>query len=330
MIGRSRDDLEGLPEHVQESVRRHRRRTAVVLGALGVAVAALGVLAVLRVGTGGGEASTAPDTGVLAASAEAVWSWSGPADCSAGDPPAALTRRDASGETSVGTPLRALRALAVREASLAVLGRDDACLTTLAVSADGGQTWRTSPAPDVVDVRLLGGGRVLAVRNGATVTEVVEGPPGSLAPAGVTCPERQEPRAVGDHGERPYLLCEDDPGLLRLLQRSTGGGWEYLTDTRPATGLDGAFRTRDLEVLLDGPGLLLADDARCREGALRRTEDGGATWAPLPCPRESLPGAVVLDVALSPDGEPLLLVLQGGAAVVVGSDDGGRSWRALE
>jgi photosystem II stability/assembly factor-like uncharacterized protein len=279
----------------------------------------------------------APGVGAVALSPQHAWRWSADAPCERGAARSrtSVERRDGPGAWTVtDVPLATVKRLAFADDENGVaLGSDDRCLTALARTVNGGQTWTRIPDahPYAIDVVPGGAWRVDESGSGRTLQRAAapDGPWTAVAsPCGDGDGDLSDVVALGP--KDAWLLCQGPAVGVRLLLHTLDGGttWERRVDAREGTGFGGEGFVRRL--LLGGKRgwALFTGGGRCAEGELRTTSDTALTWQPLPCPSTTdVPLRAVLDVAIGPAGRGVLLGVSRGKRVVLETSDGGRTWR---
>lgn len=321
-------------------MRRRGWLTALAVVVLGLVTAAVVVLA-LRPVEAPVTTSVSLETGAVAASEDSVWRWVGPPDCG-DDADAVPVERSEAGSPwrPSPVPLANVDGLSFGSPSSGIAtGTTSQCSRGVALTSDGGATWTYhEDNPVLLDAwyvgdrvwgveRVIGESRISVYR----VDEQLR-----LRPVPGTNPT--QPCRAGDGGPTHVSFWDDTTGLVlcqnavvgaRLLARTTNAGesFERLTDDRPELGFDGPEPVLDLDVVgtttvtaLFGPG------AECREGQLRTSTSGGASFRRMPCPSDSVEVDTALDVAFTSPRDAVLLGLRDRQPVLLASSDGGKTW----
>jgi len=314
---------------------------AILVGALVLATGTLVLLALRPESTPEVPPATIDD-GAVAAAGDIVWRWRGPSDCNPDTNATKLQQRVGDGEwTASRIPLVSVTSLHFVDESdgVATGTTPGLCSRGVALTDDGGQTWRSRDDNPVlfdawwVDHRVWGieqsiEGPVLnvyTVRGRDRLVPVED--PTILDP----CDARDgTPSQVAFFSAKlGLLLCENTVTSERLIARTTSAGeaFERLTDNSPGSGLDGAGRVLALDVIGDETAwVLFSAEGECKEGQLRRSDSQGAVWDRLPCPSESVRIDLALDVAFTSRDEGVLLGVNNGDVAMFATDDGGTTW----
>lgn len=180
--------------------------------------------------------------------------------------------------------------------------------------------------------------RILVTRDGGATWTSPTVPPAPVADSsfGGACPPQAACRLERAPGDPDALLLTSAPGPVApgALWRSEDGGdtWEVVaTSLGSGDPFDSTFRGIAPAVMSPSDSSLVHATVGCRD--LRRSEDGGRTWAPVDVPLSESGFPVGIAVAHPARTAPTLAVVQH-AGYCVGttvdavhlSTDGGASW----
>ncbi len=314
--------------------------TGAVVGVLALATTLLVVLALRPASVE--RPPVAPfEIGAVAASGDTVWRWVGPTDCNA-DADVVQIERSIGGDawTTTAMPLSNVYSLSFANDQLGVAtGTTRACARGVAVTTDGGRTWKSSSDnPVLLDAwaegktiwgiaRVIGQPQLGAYRVDAKKR---------LRPIAALKPMQPCDAADGVPDQIAFfdnstglLFCENDVVGTRLIARTTNSGanFERLADDRPQTGMDGGGSVVDMDVAGSKTvWLQFVGEGDCSEGQLRISDSQGAVFDRLACPSESVTVNKVLDVAFSSEKDGVMLGLVDRAPAMFTTDDGGSTW----
>jgi photosystem II stability/assembly factor-like uncharacterized protein len=218
-------------------------------------------------------------------------------------------------------------------------GTTSQCSRGVAITSDGGRTWRYHEDNPVLLDAWWEGHRVFGVERAIgtpTIAEFRVDSKKMLKPvAGL---QQNKPCAGADgvpaeiafwNDEHGVLLCQNtviDARLL-LLTHNGGAAFERVNNNSPDYGFGGKDAITDVDVAGNGRvWALFAPGGQCTEGELRFSDTQGATFDALPCPSDTAPVDEVLDVAFSSPDNGVLLGVQNREAVALVTTDGGKSW----
>lgn len=319
-------------------------RRGIVTGAV-VGLLALGTTSLVVVALRPVQVETPPvapfEIGAVAANGNTLWRWVGPTDCNP-DADVVQVERSVGGDDWIRSPmpLSNVYGLSFADAEHGVAtGTTSECARGVAVTDDGGRTWRLrQDNPVLLDAwyqgstiwgieRVIGQPVLAAYRadNRLRLRPV----PGvtSIQPCDAS---DGVPDQIGYWTDTTGLLfCENDVVGSRLMARTTNQGknFERLADDRPATGLDGGGSVLDMDVVgTETVWLQITPEAGCREGQLRVSDSQGAVFDRLPCPSKSVSIDEILDVAFTSETDGVLLGVLERAPVMYVTNDGGASW----
>ncbi|HEX5017603.1 MAG TPA: hypothetical protein VFX15_08460 [Actinomycetes bacterium] len=314
--------------------------TGAVVGALALAAAALVVLA-LRPPTVERPPVAPFEIGVVAASGDTVWRWVGPSTCNADADVVQLERSEGGGPWEKSPiPLANVYSLSFSDGVHGVAtGTTSKCARGVALTANGGRTWRAySENPVLLDAwytegaiwgveRVVGTPQIAAFKADKKLRLK---PIKSITPARPCSASDGVPNQVAFWTDKSgLLLCQNTVIDSRLLARTTNGStYEALTDDRPTLGLDGAEPVIDIDVAgtesvwaVFAPG-----GGGCSEGQVRYSDSQGAVFSHPECPSRSVDIDEVLDVAFTSDQDGVMLALRDRQPVMATTDDAGDTW----
>jgi hypothetical protein len=209
----------------------------------------------------------------------------------------------------------------------------------VAVTKDGGRTWRSHPDdPVLLDAwyqgstiwgieRVIGQPLLAAYRVDSRLR--LRPIPG-VSPIQPCDALDGVPDQIAFWNDTTGLLfCENDVVGSRLVARTTNQGknFERLADNRPATGLDGGGSMLDMDVAgTERVWLQITPEAGCPEGQIRVSDSQGAIFRRLPCPSRSVDISEVLDIAFTNESDGVMLGLLDREPVMYVTKNGGASW----
>jgi hypothetical protein len=317
--------------------------TAAAVGLMALVATALVVMA-LRPAAAPRPPVAPLEIGAVAAADGNVWRWVGPENCNADADVVQLERSQAGGDWArFAIPLANVRSLSFANAQDGVAtGTTSTCSRGIAVTSDGGRTWKARKDYPVLLDAWYQGSTIWGVERTIgqpTLAAYRVDPAMRMRPVPGVQPI--QPCAASDGVPDQIAFWTDTTGLLlcqntvignRLLARTTNGGasFEALTDDRPELGLDGTEPITDLDVIgQTNAWVLFEPGAGCPEGQVRASTSQGAVFQRLPCPSKSVRVQEVLDVAFTSPKAGVMLALQDREALMLSTSDGGRTWKAL-
>jgi len=281
------------------------------------------------------------EIGAVAAHGDNVWRWVGPTNCNA-DADVVQMERSIGGADWQTSPIALSNIYGISFADDdhgVATGTTRECARGVAVTKDGGRTWKThADDPVLLDAwyqgstiwgieRVIGQPLLAAYRVDSRLR---------LRPIPGVQPIQPCDASDGVPDQIAYwndttglLFCENDVVGSRLMARTTNQGknFERLADDRPLTGLDGGGSALDMDVAgTETVWLQLTAEAGCAEGQLRMSDSQGAIFDRLPCPSKSVTIDKVLDVAFTSETDGVMLGLVDRAPAMFVTKDGGASW----
>jgi photosystem II stability/assembly factor-like uncharacterized protein len=324
-------------------VTRRAMLTGAAVGVMALVATALVVLA-LRPAADVRPPVAPLEIGAVAAGGDVVWRWVGPENCNADADVVQLERSQGGGAwTTSAIPLANVYSLSFANTQDGVAtGTTSTCSRGVAVTSDGGRTWKSSTDNPVLLDAWYQGTTIWGVeRTVGQPTLAAYRPDPRLRLRPVPGVEPIQPCAASDGVPDQIAFWTDTKGLLlcqntvignRLLARTTNGGasFEALADDRPALGLDGSESITDLDVAGEtNAWVVFEPGGGCPEGQVRASDSEGAVFERLTCPSKSERLQEVLDVAFTSPQDGVMLALRDREALMLTTSDGGRTWKAV-
>jgi hypothetical protein len=281
------------------------------------------------------------EIGAVAASGDTVWRWVGPTNCNADADVVQLERSvDGGPWVTSAIPLSNIYGLSFADDQHGVAtGTTATCTRGVAVTSNGGRTWRAwKDNPVLLDAwytgsTIWGVERVIGTPQlGAYHVDprLRVRPDSSVTPSRPCSASDGVPDQVAFwSSDRGLLLCQNTVISSLLVARTANAArsFEALADDRPQFGLDGSEGITELDVAgSDQAWALFEPGGACGEGQLRESDSQGATFTRLPCASKSIDVDEVLDVSFTSDTDGVLLGLLDRAPVMATTSDGGKTW----
>jgi hypothetical protein len=316
--------------------------TGVIVGALALMTTVLVVLALRPAASP--VVDVAPiEMGAIATTGDTVWRWAGPVDCNA-DADVVQVERSTNGDAwrSAAIPLSNIYSLSFSDDTHGIAtGTTSQCSRGVAITTDGGRTWKYHKDNPVLLDAWWEGNRVFGVERviGTPIigeyrvdTKLLLKPVHGLS--------QNQPCSGADgvpvdiafwNDQHGVVFCQNtviDARLL-LLTHNGGAAFERVNDESGDFGFAGKDPVTDIDVAgKDRVWALFAPGGGCAEGQLRVSDSQGSTFDTQPCPSDSAPVDDVLDVAFSSAKDGVLLGVQNRQAVVLVTNNGGDTWSA--
>jgi len=274
-----------------------------------------------------------------------TWRWVGPTDCTPDTDIIQMQSRVGNGDwLGSRVPLVNVYGISFSENGEdgIAFGTSMSCVRSIALTSNAGRTWYVDDRnPVLVDAWWVGS-RIWGIDN--TSGDTMLGKYSMrIKPATLRLVAQPVPAAEGTcdaqdgtptnvaffDDEIGLLLCEQRITSDRLIARTVNAAesFERLTDSRPASGLDGSGEILDLDVAGESNAwTLFSADEECPEGQLRASDSQGQFWDRLPCLPRSANVQQILDVAFADPDQWIMLAISDNQPLMLVTKDGGDSW----